>query len=176
MNELIEHFTLPPTELQSLGMKDPHNQFGKALLLKFFQHEGRFPESINEIPDVIIAYVAQQLDLAETIIEQYDWLGRRSSEHRKDIREFMGFRRVTTADQHELRNWLLNDIMPDEYRPIYLEERVYARLRELHIEPPTKGRVKRLVTSAMHRYERVLFAQTVERLPPEIRCQMQKGL
>jgi TnpA family transposase len=169
MNELIEHFTLPPTELQSLGMKDPHNQFGKALLLKFFQHEGRFPESINEIPDVIIAYVAQQLDLAETIIEQYDWLGRRSSEHRKDIREFMGFRRVTTADQHELRNWLLNDIMPDEYRPIYLEERVYARLRELHIEPPTKGRVKRLVTSAMHRYERVLFAQTVERLPPEIR-------
>lgn len=46
MDEIIEHFTLLPTELQSLGMKDPHNQFGKALLLKFFQYEGRFPESI----------------------------------------------------------------------------------------------------------------------------------
>jgi hypothetical protein len=108
MDEILEHFTLVPTELQSLGMKDPHNRFGKALLLKCFQHEGRFPESINEIPDVIIAYVAQQLDLGEAIIEQYDWLGRRSSEHRKDIREYMGFRPVTTADQNELRDWLLN--------------------------------------------------------------------
>ena len=44
-------------------------------------------------------YVAQQLDLPEAVIDQYDWMGRCSSEHRKDIRELTGFRPITVTDQ-----------------------------------------------------------------------------
>ena len=42
MDEIIEHFTLLPTELQSLRIKDQHNQFGKALLLKIFHMKAGF--------------------------------------------------------------------------------------------------------------------------------------
>jgi TnpA family transposase len=171
-DEIIEHFTLLPTERQSLGVKEQHNLLGKALLLKFFQYEGRFPEEAWEIPDEIIAYIAQQLDLPEAIIDQYEWVGRRSSEHRANIRELTGFHPATLADQDELRDGLLNDTLPGEHRPIYLEELVYDRLRKLRIEPPSHQQVKRLVTSAIYRYEQVFFAQTAACLSPEAKARL----
>lgn len=60
-DEIIEHFTLLPSEFEFLGSNDPHNQLGKALMLKFFQQESRFPESKTEIHQFVIEYVAQQL-------------------------------------------------------------------------------------------------------------------
>ncbi len=171
-NEVIEHFTLLPAEIEFLGSNDPHNQLGKAVLLKLFEYEGRFPEDPSELPPAIIAYMAQQLDLSEHVIHQYDWNGRRIKEHRKDIRELMGFRPVTVVDQDELRDWLLNEILPGEHRFIYLEELVYDRLRKLHIEPPSKGRVERLIRSAIYRYEQAFFAQTVECLSPDVKARL----
>ena len=170
--EIIEHFTLLPTERQFLGVREQHNRLGRALLLKFFQYEGRFPENALEIPDEIMIYVAQQLDPPEEIIDQYDWIGRRSSEHRADIRELMGFHPATLIDQDELHNWLLNDILPGEHRPIYLEKMVYDRLRKLRMEPPTKKQIKRLISSAIHSYEQTFFTQTDERLSQEVKTRL----
>ncbi|MCD4686679.1 MAG: Tn3 family transposase [Anaerolineae bacterium] len=171
-DEVIEHFTLLPAEIEFLGRNDPHNQLGKAVLLKFFAYMGRFPETPSELPSELIAYIAQQLDLSEQVIHQYDWDGRRIKEHRKAIRELMGFRPVTIGDQEQLRDWMLNEILPGEHRPLYLEKLGYDQLRKLHIEPPSKGRMKRLVTSAIHRYEQTFFAQTEERLSAEVKARL----
>ena len=84
VNDIIEHFTLLAPEVSFLGMNDPHNQLGKALLLKFFQHEGRFPESASEIPLPIIEYVAQQLSLPHEVIDDYNWDGRTIKRHTGD--------------------------------------------------------------------------------------------
>ena len=54
-DEIIEHFTLLTDERHFLGIKEPHNQFGKAVLLKCFQYEGRFPEAVDEIAEEIRA-------------------------------------------------------------------------------------------------------------------------
>jgi hypothetical protein len=43
-DDIIEHFTRLPPEVDFLGRNEPHNHLGKALLLKFFQWAGRFPE------------------------------------------------------------------------------------------------------------------------------------
>jgi hypothetical protein len=37
IEEVIEHFTLIPAEIEFLGSNNPHNQLGKAVLLKFFE-------------------------------------------------------------------------------------------------------------------------------------------
>jgi hypothetical protein len=84
----------------------------------------------------------------------------------------LGFRPVSVVDQAEIREWLIQEILPDEYRQMYLEKMAYERLRKLHIEPPSKGRMKRLVASAIHRYEQALFARTVAALSPD----MESGL
>ena len=137
-DDIIEHFTLLPSELDFLGNNYPHNHLGKALLLKFFQHEYRFPESVPEIPRVIIEYVAQQLELPHQIIEQYEWGGTRMREHRVEIRELIGFRPATLSDQEALRTWLMTEVLPYEYRPHHLEQLIYQHLRRLHIEPPAR--------------------------------------
>ncbi len=168
-DEIIEQFTLLEEEQKFVKANAPHNKLGKALLLKFFQYEARFPEDLSEIPLQAVEYVAQQLDLSPIVFKAYQWRGRSIKNQRNAIRELMGFRSATVADQDELRDWLLHEILPDEYRLIYLEEQVYVRLRKLRIEAPSKGRIKRLIASAVHRYEQAFFAQTAERLSPEVR-------
>lgn len=54
--ELIENWTLLPTELELVKNKVGANQIGFAVLLKYFQIYARFPDSPKEIPDAIISY------------------------------------------------------------------------------------------------------------------------
>ena len=98
-DDIIEQFTLLAPEISFLGSNDPHNHLGKALLFKFFQNESRFPEDLTEIHPSIVEYVAQQLDLPPEVIHKYDWNGSRLREHRRDIRELLGFHLATLADQ-----------------------------------------------------------------------------
>jgi len=164
IDEIVDQFTLLPSEFDFLGSNDPHNQIGKALLLKFFQHEYRFPESLMEIPHDIVEYIAHQLDIPSVIVKNYDWKGKRVKEHRKSIRELMGFRPATVEDQKVLRTWLRSEILPHEYRPVHLEQLVYQRLRREHIEPPTKNRIGRIIISAISQHEKEFFAKTYGRL------------
>lgn len=173
-DEIIVQFTLLPSELSFLGSNDPHNQLGKGLMLKYFQQEGRFPESPAELPQAVIEYVAQQLDLSQEAMGKYDWQGRSIKTHRREIREYLGFRPVTREDHQALRNWLVSDILPHEYRTVHLEQRVYQRLRQAHIEPPTKKRMDRLVFSAISQYEQAFFARTYEHLPERVRANLDR--
>ena len=58
--ELIEHWTLHVEELALLGNKTGATRLGFAVLLKFFQKEARFPAYKNEVPGVVITYLATQ--------------------------------------------------------------------------------------------------------------------
>lgn len=173
-DDIIEHFTLSSAEFEFLGSNVPHNYLGKALLLKFFQYEYRFPEGISEIRPPIIEYVAQQLDVSTTAIGQYNWAGRSIKQHRKEIREQMGFRPATLDDQKDLRMWLISDVLPHEYRPDHLEQLVYQRLRREHIEPPTRNRIIRLVLAAVNRHKKTFFAQTYGCLAPDVRAKLRQ--
>ena len=159
VDEITHHFTLLPTEVTFLGNNKPHNHLGKALLLKFFQFEGRFPENESELPLAIIEYVAQQLNVSAEVIKTYKWKGRRIKEHRAEIRELLCFREASMSDQKILRTWLMEQALPQEYRPMYLLQLAYRQLRQSHLEPPTKGRLERLVISALHQYEQTFSAK-----------------
>jgi TnpA family transposase len=174
VDDIIEHFTLLPPEVSFLGRNEPHNHLGKALLLKFFQYEGRFPKDRSEIPPDIIEYVVQQLSLSPEAIDDYKWDGRTIKEHRRQIRIWLGFQPATVDDQKALRNWLIEEVLPHEHRPVYLEQLAYQQLRQLQIEPPSRGRMERLVTSALHQYEQAFFADTAARLPNIVKVKLRQ--
>lgn len=173
-DDIIEQFTLLSPEIKFLGINNPHNHLGKALLLKFFQQNYRFPEGLTEIPDQAIEYVAQQLDLPPHVIKQYEWGGTRMREHRTDIRDLMGFRRATLVDQETLRAWLMSDVLPHEFRPDHMEQLIYQHLRREHIEPPTQKQISKLITSVLARYEAAFFTRTYGRLSPEVRARLRQ--
>ncbi len=170
IDELEAYFTLFPPELGLLGNEAPHNQLGKAVLLKYFQHEGRFPEQAKDVPEDVVVHIAQQLDFDAHVLQNYNWKVGRIKQHRKEIRDWLGFRPITAADQRVLRNWLQSDVIPHEYRPAHLEQLVRRRLKQLHIEPPSAKRLQeRIINSSLHRYAQQLFKTTLEQLPDATR-------
>jgi TnpA family transposase len=166
--ELIETWTLLPQELELVSSKVGANQIGFAVLLKYFQIYARFPSSAKEIPDTIISYIAQQLQIPSNYYLDYDWQGRSISNHRASIRKLFGFRTATLADGEEMINWLKAEIIPNEQRIEPITELVYQRWREIQIEPPTEGRIERLIRSAIAQHETNFCQQILDKLTPEI--------
>ncbi len=166
--ELIENWTLLPTELNLVSSKVGANQIGFALLLKYFQNYARFPHSPKEIPDTIISYIAGQLQIPSDSYSDYDWQGRSITNHRASIRKLFGFRTATVQDSAQMSDWLMEKILPNEQRIEPITELVYQRFRELQIEPPTEGRVERLMRSAIAQHESDFCQQTLDKLTPEI--------
>ena len=70
-DELIEHWTLLPGEKRLLANKSGATRLGFAVLLKFFQHEGRFPPQGQDVPGTVVEYIARQLDIGGKMVSVY---------------------------------------------------------------------------------------------------------
>lgn len=133
------------------------------MLVRFFAREGRFPEP-EEIDDGAVAHVARQIGVSGAEYCSYDLRSRTAEYHRAQIREAFGFRAATAEDAGELATWLAEEVAPYEYDAERLKESAYARLRALKVEPPTPGRVERLVHSALRSYDERFCEATLGRL------------
>ncbi len=66
-DDLAEHWTLAGGDTALLANKTGATRLGFAVLLKYFQYEGRFPHHKGDIPAAAIVHVAQQLELAPPV-------------------------------------------------------------------------------------------------------------
>ncbi len=65
--ELVDHWMLTDTEMILINKHHADsNKLGCALLLKYFQLEGKFPQRKKDIPRVIVEHIAHQLHLEIT--------------------------------------------------------------------------------------------------------------
>ncbi|WP_223070530.1 DUF4158 domain-containing protein [Paenibacillus caui] len=166
LEELIEHFTLLPNELELIENKFDETRLGFAALLKFFQFEARFPKHKFEIPRTILAYIAKQLSLDPNLYSKYDWEGRSIKRHRVQIREFFGFREATVQDAEEMTQWLCEHVLYHDQDPKHIETFVNNRFRELQLESPSAERIDRLIRSAIRSHEERFFESIYKRLNP----------
>ena len=167
--ELIEHWTLLPHELDLLTKKTAPNRLAIALLLKYFQYEGRFPLSKAEIPSNAIRYVAELLKVSPDRLEHYDWQGRTIKAHRALIRKFLGVTEATVKDAIALTAWLETQVLAYDLKLESLEIAAKDRLRSLKIEPPTQERLERIVRSAIRRFEENFCYSTAQHLSTSVR-------
>ncbi len=58
---LIESWTLVEDDWNLVANKSGPTRLGFAVLLKFFDLEGRFPRHAGEVPRAAVAYLATQL-------------------------------------------------------------------------------------------------------------------
>lgn len=72
IEELIDDWTLLPAEQALLTGSQGANRLGLAVMLKAFQHEGRFPARTREVPSAAVAFVARQVGVEVTHFERYD--------------------------------------------------------------------------------------------------------
>ena len=165
-DELVEHFTLPPSERALLDdMRADYIRLGFAVLLKSFQLDGRFPLAPHEVPTSVVAFIAAQLNIDPQRYAQYEWRGRASEEHRAQIRALLQVRQATVDDATALSEWLAEQLLHTHSRDLNrLRAAAYTRCRALSIEPPSAQRLDRILKSAVAAYEERFCASIVGRL------------
>ncbi len=163
--ELVEHWTLDVEERALLDNKTGATRLGFAVLLKFFRREGRFPQHKNEVPGIVITFLATQVGVDATAYMQYAWQGRTIEYHRAQIRDALGFRESSVADGEQMQQWLITEVLPQEHQDERLREQAYAWFRRMHLEAPTPDRLTRLIRSAAHTFEHQFYEATLTRLP-----------
>jgi len=125
----------------------------------------RFPRRAGELPPAAVRYVASQVKVDPTLLEDYAWSGSTIEYHRAQIRASLGFRESTRDDEERFTAWLATDICPTELTDEGLRTALLARCRAERIEPP--GRVTRIVAAARSRFEKAFCAEVVARLSPD---------
>ena len=171
-DELVELWTLGPLERELLGNKNGTTRLGFALLLKFHQHEHRFPHHAGEIPALVVDFVAAQVKVPAEHWKQYPWRSRTVEYHRAQIRQFLDYREATIEDAEALSLWLQEHWAPRDRHSDPLKAAVLERCRELRIEPPSPERVERIVRSALHCFEERFCLLVYEQLSAATRAQL----
>lgn len=159
---LVESWTLVEEDRALLAGKSGYTRLGFALLLKFFEKEARFPESLSEIPFEAVVYVADQVKVDDATWSEYKQESRASFYHRSEIREFFGFREFGRDDEGPLVEWLAVEVCGTELRVEAVIEAALVRCRTLKLEPP--GRTERIAAAALRRAETVFCDRILARL------------
>jgi Tn3 transposase DDE domain/Domain of unknown function (DUF4158) len=169
--ELLDHWRLTDTEKELANQYHTgSNRVACALLMKYFQREGRFSRRKQDIPRVIVEYIADQLYLTPATFGSYKWERGTIDRHRSRIRRFLSVRTGTTADANSVLTWLKTHTRYlEEHNLDRLKETVYERYKELKIEPPQPKRIERMVHSAVRSADEGLYSKIEAQLTPEIR-------
>ncbi|MEV0152113.1 MULTISPECIES: DUF4158 domain-containing protein, partial [unclassified Nonomuraea] len=153
IDELVEHWTVLDEERELIAGKRGATRLGFAILLKFYTRHGRFPRGRSELADEVVEHVAKQVQVPASEFGFYEWSGSTIEYHRGQIRTHLGFRVCSTADADKVTVWLAENVAHAERRPERVREELLKHLRQERIEPPTMGRISRIVASALHSAE-----------------------
>lgn len=168
-DELAQHWTLDPSERALLANKTGATQLAFAVLLKAFALDGRFPRRGEDVPPSCVAFVAHQVGVAPQVYPGADRSERTLRYHKAQIRAHFGFRECGVADGEALISWLAEQVTHLDSASEGLRQLAFARLRELHLEPPTPERLTRLLRSAVATFEERFYATVSARLSPVTR-------
>jgi TnpA family transposase len=162
--ELIECWTLVEADWSLVANKARATRLGFAVMLKFFELEGRFPRHGGEVPGAVLEYLAAQVKVPAELFGEYQWSGRTIVYHRAQVRKALGFREATVADEDKLVAWLAEEVCTVELSEDRLREALAARCRVERVEPPAPGRLDRMVGAAGAAFEQRFTALVVSRL------------
>ena len=84
----------------------------------------------------------------------------------------MGFRECSVSDADKLADWLVANVAQEERGVDRVRVELLARCLAERIEPPTAGRIDRIVRSALHRGEELVVARVIARLPEVVHARL----
>ena len=156
--ELAEFWTLSSAEKRFSDQRTRQGRLGLAVLLKFFQLEGRFPHYHKEVPLSAVDYVAEQLEVPASAWFDYPLKGRSGSRDREQLRTFLGFRQAANDDIEPVQRWLSQEVVPQDQDPRHLRSAVLDWCREHFVESPSSDRIDRIISAAVRSFETAFFA------------------
>ncbi len=165
--DLIECWTLDSRDEKLLANKSGATRLGFALMLKFFELEGRFPRHAAEVPRAAIDFMAGQVKVDPTLFAENYWSGRTIKNHRAQIREELKFREPTVADEEALAAWMAAEVFPTEVTEPRQRQALLARCRAKGLEPPGPSRIEWVLSRGRTAFEKHFTTLVAGRLPAE---------
>ena len=175
-DELISAWTLVREDWDLIANKSGATRLGFAVMLKFYEIEGRFPAYPEEVPPAAVRYVGSLVEVDPVLFAKYSWTGRTIKNHRAQIRGVHGTRGPTEADEERWAQWLADEMCPTETSRDRLGDALLRRCRSEKVEPPTFGQVERVVASGCRRFDDAFAAMTAGRLGPAACARLQELL
>ncbi|MFD4338015.1 DUF4158 domain-containing protein [Streptomyces anulatus] len=158
----MANWTLVDGDWDLVANKSGTTRLGFSLLLKFFELEGRFPDVLEEVPSLAVEYVADLVKVPATDFAKCTLVGRTAEYHRKQIREALGFRPATLADEEALTGWLAAVVYPVELVEARQRDGLLVEYRARKIEPPGRTRVEKIPVAARGRWESAFCVRVIE--------------
>ncbi|MFF1783725.1 DUF4158 domain-containing protein [Streptomyces virginiae] len=100
--DVVACWTPVGSDWDLVANKSGPTRLGFVLMLKYFELEGRFPQFLEEFPPAAVDYVADVIKVPAEDLAKYDLSSRSAKGHRTQIREALGFRPATRADEERL--------------------------------------------------------------------------
>ena len=124
--KIEKYYTLNDFDIaNTLQQRKDYNRIGFALQLCYLRYPGWTLTKINDIPDTVIYYIANQINADAKDIENYGLREKTRLEHLQKLREIYGFRFFNDTDQSLLQEYLM---------PLAMENDHVLRLIKLSIE------------------------------------------
>lgn len=160
--DLDTYFTLSRSDRRQIPQTtSAANRLGFALQLGALRFLGFCPDDLSTVPEAVVAYVARQLDIASGELARYGRRGQTRTEHLRQIRCYLGFRKPTAGDLAQLESWLVDRALEHD-RPTLLLQQACEHLLRIRIERPGVTHLERVVASARRRAQQ----ETCRRLAP----------
>lgn len=166
--ELIAFWTLVRDDWRLLGNKTGATRLGFALMLKYVEIEGEFPDYGEQIPPGAVEFMADLVKVDPSELAKYSFDNRTAEYHRAQIRQALGLRPATEEDKQRWTDWLASEQCPVEQDRGRLGAALRRRCRSEGVEPPVEAQVDRVIGSALHRHETAFAKQVVARLGSEV--------
>ena len=160
-------YTLDSEEIALANSKNgAANKLAFAVMLKFFQTEGRYPNNDDIIDQPIINALAVQLayDKPTLDLSNYNWESRTAERFRQEIRLLLGYKKATIVDSNKLIEWLMEHVLPEAPTFIQITDQTYHFLRQYHLEPFKPAQLERYISTACYKFEQQFLSDIFEQL------------
>ena len=177
--ELMDHFLLDRDEKGLLvRIRKDKNLLGFTVLLKTFMYLGYPPRRKDEIPDVVVEWLASKIPpdgLHPTLFKEYQWKSRLWKYHLGLIRKHTGFRPFEVENYSTLMEWLTTQANESPSAKDLFNDAVQWCRKNL-VELPHEKELYRLTQSARNTFFEDLYEKVLSRIDPEIQEKMTASL
>lgn len=156
--EFTYYYSLSDYDIEVVNRhRRDHNRLGFALQLCILRNPGCTLNSMLEIPDNLIAYVAKQIDVDPDVFSAYAKRDTTRREHLEEIRQVYGYRNLNNSNYRTISNDLLKSAL-ENGSTMYLVRTTLNLLRKGKIILPVIPTIERLVWLARSRAEKRIYA------------------
>jgi len=166
---LERYFTLSADDLQLvLQARGLAQRLERALMLAWMRVERELIRDVRMLPDVVIAFVAQQLDVTSSILSDYVSHQQTRTTAAQDIRAYLGVRAYTGADGTCLHEMLVGRVAQTGNTAALRQAALDWLVQEQILRPTGEKTIETLVYSARTHAETLLFGQIAGQLTPDM--------